>query len=389
MSFADMRASFYIHVPFCLKKCDYCDFYSERALPGDMERFVAAAQQEMMLYQDHPVFAAAEFETLYFGGGTPSLLSEQAIERLMDQAHQRFRWISDPEITLEANPETLSLERLRAFRSLGITRLSLGIQSFSDTELQRLGRIHRADQAERSIESALQAGFDNISLDLIFAIPYQTLKQWQANLRRALSFKPNHLSIYGLTIEPKTRLQQRISAGEFRKVSESVERAMYLWSMEALANENYRQYEISNFAIPGFECRHNMNYWNGRYYLGIGPSAHSYWENVRHWNVASIHDYFERLETGISPVAGDERLTPQQQMIEFIYLGLRTSAGIDLSEFETKFSVPFLPKFQSVLDQFEGHRDGQLFQLQPPHLKLTPAGRLLFDEICQRLANLC
>ncbi len=382
-----MKASLYIHVPFCLTKCDYCDFYSRRGLPEEIDRYIVAARQEMAWYSTHPVFSTVEFETLYFGGGTPSLLSPEAIERLVAQAQQCFRWISDPEITLEANPETVSLERLIAFRSLGINRLSLGIQSFSNAELQRLGRIHRAHQAEQSIAWAYQAGFDNISLDLIFAIPNQSLKQWQTNLQRALSFKPKHLSIYGLTIEPGTRLHQRIGSGELRRLSETTERRMYLWSIEALTQANYHHYEISNFSVPGFECRHNMNYWNGRYYLGIGPAAHSYWGNLRHWNVKSLSVYLERLNTGASPVGGEEQLTSQQQMLEFIYLNLRTSAGIDLSEFEAKFNVPFLSNFQSVLDKLKGHRDGDLFQLQQHHLILTPAGKVLFDEICQRLTD--
>lgn len=387
MASSVVTASLYIHVPFCLKKCDYCDFYSKRASPGEIERYIDSARHEMSMYQDHPVFGVAEFETLYFGGGTPSVLSANAIDQLLAQAQRCFRWVCDPEITLEANPETVSLERLRAFRSLGINRLSLGIQSFSDAELQQLGRIHRAEQAKRSIEWAEQAGFDNVNLDLIFAIPNQSLRQWQSNLKRAISFHPKHLSVYGLTIEPGTRLHERIGSGEIRQLRETTQRQMYLWSIETLAAANYHQYEISNFSKPGFKCRHNMNYWNGSYYLGIGPGAHSYWQNIRQWNVDSLNSYSDLLKKAKLPVAGYEQLTSQQQMIEFIYLGLRTSKGIDLNAFEKKFSMPFLPKFQIVLEKFAGHQDGDLFQLQQHHLKLTPAGFVLFDEICQHLTD--
>lgn len=382
-----MKAGLYIHIPFCLKKCDYCDFYSEVVDPTVIEQFLTACENELMLYANHPIFSGAEFQTFYLGGGTSSLLSARQIEQLANKAQCLFRFSKNFEFTIEANPETVSLSKLKDYRSIGINRLSLGIQSFSDIELTTLGRIHHAEQAKRSIEWAFQAGFDNINLDLIFAIPHQSFNQWQGNLERAIQFQPQHLSIYGLTIEPATRLQQRIFSGELTKASEETERKMYLWSIDALSQAGYRQYEISNFALAGFECQHNLSYWNGTDYLGIGPAAHSFWEGYRQWNVDSVADYLNLLSRKIKPIAGEEKLSQQQKMLEFLYLNLRTSHGIDIDRFDDRFKWSFTKKFEKVLQRLSEHPDGRIFQIQNNNLKLTPQGFVLFDEICQYFAG--
>jgi oxygen-independent coproporphyrinogen-3 oxidase len=382
-----MKAGLYIHIPFCVKKCAYCDFYSTTTEPSKIEQFLNAAENEVELYAQHPVFAQIKFRTLYIGGGTPSLLSAQQIDKLFQKVLSRFHFAKDFEFTIESNPETISFSKLKEYRSVGINRLSIGVQSFSDSELQTLGRIHNSDQAKKCIEWASQAGCDNINLDLIFAIPGQTLNDWQDNLEQAIQLKPKHLSIYCLTIESGTPLERQILSGKLKKVNEETEREMYLWSIDVLSTAGYQHYEISNFALTGFECKHNLMYWDGSPYLGIGPSAHSYWNGHRQWNVDSLEQYLKLLKSNIKPVAGQEQLSQDQKILEFLYLNLRTIHGIDIRQFKYQFNLSFIEKFEKVLERLHNHPDGELFHLQKNILKLTPNGFVLFDEICQYFAD--
>jgi len=382
-----MKAGLYIHIPFCVKKCAYCDFYSTTTEPSKIEKFLNAAENEVELYAQHPVFAQIKFRTLYIGGGTPSLLSAQQIDKLFQKVLSRFHFAKDFEFTIESNPETISFSKLKEYRSVGINRLSIGVQSFSDSELQTLGRIHSSDQAKKCIEWASQAGCDNINLDLIFAIPGQTLNDWQDNLEQAIQLKPKHLSIYCLTIESGTPLERQILSGKLKKVNEETEREMYLWSIDVLSTAGYQHYEISNFALTGFECKHNLMYWDGSPYLGIGPSAHSYWNGHRQWNVGSLEQYLKLLKSNIKPVAGQEQLSQDQKILEFLYLNLRTIHGIDIRQFKYQFNLSFIEKFEKVLERLHNHPDGELFHLQKNILKLTPNGFVLFDEICQYFAD--
>ncbi len=382
-----MKAGLYIHIPFCINKCAYCDFYSELAEHSLIDQFLDALESEIDLYARHPVFSSIEFETIYLGGGTPSLLSTGQIDKLVNKAQRLFRFNKNFEFTIEANPETVSPTKLQDYFAIGINRISLGIQSFSDSELQTLDRIHLADQAKKCIEWTSQAGCNNINLDLIFAIPGQTLNKWKQNVEQAIQLKPQHLSIYGLTIEPGTPLERQILSGELKKINEETEWGMYLWSIDALSNAGYQHYEISNFALPGFGCRHNLMYWNGSPYLGLGPSAHSFWDGHRQWNVDSVEKYVDLLTTGTLPTAGQEELSREQKILEFIYLNLRTSQGIDILQFEDQFQVSFTEKFKRVLERLNEYSDGDLFQFQKNKFKLRPNGFVLFDEICQYFAD--
>ncbi|UCE04439.1 MAG: radical SAM family heme chaperone HemW [bacterium] len=382
-----MKAGLYIHIPFCIKKCAYCDFYSTTTEPSKIEQFLNAAENEVELYTQHPVFAQIKFRTLYIGGGTPSLLSAQQIDKLFQKVLSRFHFAKDFEFTIEANPETISFSKLKDYRSVGVNRLSLGVQSFSDLELQTLGRIHNTDQAKKCIEWASQAGFDNINLDLIFAIPDQSLSGWQTNLEQAIQFKPKHLSIYCLTIEPGTPFERQISSGKIKKVNEETEREMYLWSLDALSKAGYEQYEISNFTLPDFECNHNLSYWNGSPYLGIGPSAHSFWNGYRQWNVDSLDHYLKYLKIDKKPIADQETLSREQKLLEFLYLSMRTTHGVDIRQFEDLFNLSFTRKFGNVLKYFQRPPDGELFHFQNNKLKLTADGFVLFDKICQYFAE--
>ncbi len=315
------------------------------------------------------------------------MMPVQSIEKILIHIVDSFPRKSDCEITVEINPETIDLDYLRNLRAIGVNRVSIGTQSFSDEELKILGRIHDAAQARKSIEQARQAGFDNLSLDLIFAIPGQRLKDWERSLKQAIAFSPEHLSLYCLTVEPGTLLQKKISNGTFRKANDETERAMYLKSIEKLNSSGYRHYEISNFAKPGLECRHNRKYWDGSPYLGLGPSAHSYWPGIRQWNVADVAEYFSLVSAGELPVHGSEKLKDEQQIFEFIMLSLRTAEGINLTEFEKQFRFRFEEKYESTIKELHESGERPMIRFENNHFSLTTEGFVLYDEICSRFVS--
>lgn len=377
-----MNAALYIHFPFCRKKCAYCDFYSIIEDNRLIDYYVRYLQKEIEIYTCHPVIKDLIFQTIYLGGGTPSLLSPQQLEFILNSITNNFNLTKDPEITIEINPDTVNTEKLKCFHSIGINRLSIGVQSFNNVELQILGRTHSTNAAISCIRIAQKKGFNNINLDLIFAIPEQSIISWEKNLTIALEYMPQHISMYGLTIEPGTLLKQKISQGVLNRSTEMIEKEMYLKGVDILETNGFRQYEISNFALPGFSSRHNQMYWNGNSYLGLGPAAHSFWENKRQWNVADVFQYFKMLEKNILPIEGAEQLTREQKMMEFILLNLRKKTGVDLRLFKERFSIDFNDKFKDTLQEIMSIDDGKLIQLNEGNFKLTVNGFLLYNEIC-------
>lgn len=319
-------AGLYVHVPFCRRKCPYCDFFSETEL-GLIPEWLTALGQEMTWYRDF----APVFDTLYLGGGTPSLLAPEELAALWKGVFQNFQISSDAEITLEANPDDLTREKLGIYRDLGINRLSLGVQSFADKELAFLGRRHDAARNFKALAWAREAGFANLSLDLIYGLPGQTLQEWEKNLSQALDFQPEHLSCYQLTLAPGTLLARRQSQGRFRPLPEEAEREFFLFTAEFLEDRDYWHYEVSNFARSAAYCsRHNLKYWRHLPYLGLGPGAHSFKGKRRWWNLESVKGYCQALRGGNRPVAGEETLTPEQLQLEALFLGLRTRHGVAL-----------------------------------------------------------
>jgi len=281
----------------------------------------------MGLYRDF----APEFDTLYLGGGTPSLLTADQLAVLLENLQEHFAFSPDTEITLEANPDDLTVQILKGYRELGINRLSLGVQSFDNRELAFLGRRHDAAQALRALAWAREAGFANLGLDLIYGLPGQSVEQWQRNLETALNFCPEHLSCYQLTVEAGTLLARRQAEGQFQPLPEEREREFFLFTSRFLEDRDYLHYEISNFAWGSKNrSRHNGKYWNHTPYLGLGPAAHSFRDGRRWWNHRFLKDYCQTLSKGSAPVADEEVLTPEQARLEALYLGLRTREGVDL-----------------------------------------------------------
>jgi oxygen-independent coproporphyrinogen-3 oxidase len=317
----------YIHFPFCLRKCRYCDFFSITSLVL-IPAWLEALGREVLFYKDR----FGHFDTLYLGGGTPSLLEGQQLAALLESLRRNFRFSADTEITLEANPDDITAEKLQIYRDLDVNRLSLGAQSFDEAELRFLGRRHTARQAEAAIEMIRAAGFANLGLDLIYGLPGQTEGTWFRTLKKAVSFRPEHLSCYQLTLEPGTPLGEKQARGEIKPLGEEAEVALFLATSQFLEERGYRHYEISNFARGEAYCsRHNRKYWRHAPYLGLGPAAHSFDGRGRWWNCRSLAEYCRRLAEGQAPVAGRETLTGEQLRLEALSLGLRTREGVDLA----------------------------------------------------------
>jgi oxygen-independent coproporphyrinogen-3 oxidase len=316
----------YIHVPFCRSKCPYCGFYSiaSRSL---VQRWLEAVKQEMGLWKD----GFHRFDTLYLGGGTPSVLKKDELRALMDRARSCFSLAADAEISIEANPGDLTPRKAFLLRDLGFNRVTVGVQSFDDGVLSFLGRRHRADDAMASISNLRDAGFENVGVDLMYGVVGQSPASWRATLKQALAVSPEHISCYQLTIEEKTPFRRRLDRGELRLIGERMERAFFVATSRFLEARGYVHYEISNFAkSERFESRHNRKYWRRVPYLGLGPSAHSFDGKRRWWNVSSVRRYCDRLETGESALAGGETLTREQTDMERISLGLRMKEGVDM-----------------------------------------------------------
>ncbi len=344
----------YVHIPFCLSKCAYCDFFSVTDLAWIAD-WLAALEKEASLYQDR----FGSFDTLYLGGGTPSLLDAAQISALIAGLRRHFSFAADTEVTLEANPDDLTPEKLQLYQDLGVNRLSVGVQSFHDRELVFLGRRHTARQTLQALEAARAAGFVNLSLDLIYGLPGQSLEDYRKTLEQALAFQPEHLSCYQLTYEAGTPLSRRKARGEVAAATEEAEREFFLFTSRFLEERSYLHYEISNFARlgepdnksnsqvinntkslyrkpetanrkPYFYSRHNRKYWSHIPYLGLGPGAHSFQDGERWWNVRDVKTYCRALAQGWLPVADQEVLAPEQLRLEALYLGVRTSEGAPL-----------------------------------------------------------
>jgi oxygen-independent coproporphyrinogen-3 oxidase len=383
-------ASLYLHIPFCEHKCIYCDFYSlAPAESGDthtslVNGFLSALETEIQLRADDNRFHEP-IETIFFGGGTPSLLHPSEIEKILNLLASRFSIQTNTEITLETNPGTVDIQKLKAFSSAGVNRISMGIQSFFDDDLRFLTRIHTASEAKQCVGDAYAAGFNNVSFDLIFSLPGQSLMRWKSNLEQALELQPTHISCYSLIVEPETPLFNMVQAKQVTLLDADTDAELYEFTIDFLTSHGFEQYEVSNYALPAalgkpsFKCRHNINYWNHSNYLSFGPSAHSFWKHERWWNISNIAAYIEQLNKHILPLAGGEHLTETKLMEETIFLGLR-SEGIDIEQFRQRFAHDLLKENSSIIDELI--QQGRV-RVDNGRLRLTAKGYLVCDEICQ------
>jgi oxygen-independent coproporphyrinogen-3 oxidase len=366
-------ASFYLHIPFCEHKCIYCDFYSIESL-DPMDAFVQSLKKEIGMYAH---YSDETFETIFFGGGTPSLLSPGTTGEIITLLRDTFDVAADAEITLETNPGTVDRKRLEGFQKAGINRLSFGVQSFHEDDLKFLTRIHSAMQAEECVRFAREAGFTNISLDFIFSLPGQTFLRWDENLRRAIALQPNHISAYSLIVEKNTPLARMVEARQVSTLPAEQDAELYEHTMSVLAEAGYEHYEVSNYAKPGFRSRHNCNYWNHANYVGVGPSAHSFWMGKRWWNISNLRSYLEKISNSEFPVVGEETLTADELLDEAVMLGLR-STGVDLENIKRQHGIDLLEVNRETIQHIL--RD-KLAVLDRSILRLTDKGYPVCDEI--------
>jgi oxygen-independent coproporphyrinogen-3 oxidase len=370
--------SLYIHVPFCRRKCAYCSFTSYGSREGDIPLYVRALKSEITGQAGNGIL-----KSIYFGGGTPSLLSIEQFADILTVIKNSFALDKTAEITTEANPGTVNREYLASLRRLGINRLSLGIQSLDDDELRMLGRIHTAEKAGESVRFARSAGFDNVNLDLIYGLPGQSLGNWQHVLDEALMLAPEHLSLYSLTLEEETPMEQAIKEKLLPDIDPDIVARQYELAEDTLSHCGYRHYEISNWAGDGKECRHNITYWQNRPYLGLGVAAHSWLGNHRTANTDSLDEYLAAYAGGMPLTPSmDEEISLELEIAETVILGLRLVEGISINEVNNRFEINLLTKYEHTIEEMAA---SGLLEIINGRLALTPGGRLLSNEVFWRL----
>lgn len=375
-----MSLGLYLHIPFCSSICNYCNFNRGLFESGLKDRYVAALEQEIRRSRaiGDAGSGGAGADTIFFGGGTPSLLEPAEIARLVQACRETFDVRSNAEITLETNPETSTPDRMQGFREAGVNRISFGVQSFRDAELRRLGRIHSADRARDAFGEARAAGFSNISLDLMMWLPQQSASDWRQNVDALIEVGPEHASLYLLELYPNAPLKEEMARSGWSLAPDDDAAEMYLWSMGRLEEAGYLQYEISNVARAGLRSRHNLKYWQDGEWLGFGCGAHSTMTGARWKNVSSTADYVTRVGLGQTVAVDRRELGREARMEEALFTGLRLTDGLDLDSIGARYDVDVWARYGTALQPF---LDAGLIVRTPPRLRLSREGMLLANEI--------
>ena len=372
------RLGLYLHIPLCERKCKYCDFLSFACADEQiMKEYAYALREELKIQGEAWPFRLVD--SVFIGGGTPSLLNGKEIKMLIDTIRQRFNLAEDAEITMEANPNSLTENKMREYLNAGVNRLSIGIQSFNNNVLDFLGRIHDKNQAMNAFQKAKRAGFKNINLDLMFGIPGQTMKEWTDTVRQAIFLRPQHISLYSLSIEEGTPLYEMLQNGYFTETSDALDREMYHEALKIFKETGYEHYEISNMAMPGYECRHNLKYWSYEEYLGLGLGASSFINGSRYKNVDNMIAYIKCIKGHKAPIdiSSVENYSNRDEMGIFIFTGLRKSSGINLREFKRTFGKELF----EVYDESIVKRNKGLLILDGNRLYLTEYGMDVSNRI--------
>lgn len=362
----------YIHIPFCEQKCFYCSFVIAVGQEHRMEEYAESLCAEMLVYQ------GVDIQTVYLGGGTPGFLKPEQLKKIFDCIHRHFSLHPQVEITLEANPQDLDSMKAKTIFDLGVNRLSIGAQSFHDDKLRYLGRKHTARNIQDAFDRARKAGIQNINLDLMYGFPNQTMSELEKDVNAITSLGAEHISLYTLTIEHNSRFFTK----NLQLPDSEIQVEQYAFVKEFMEKKGYGQYEISNFSRKGFESRHNLNYWRGGEYIGLGIAAHSYIDGKRGWNISKLPDYIKRLKNGQSPQEESKRLSVLEQFMDAFLFGLRMNEGVDVEKLEKRFNVQLDEARKNILHQMLEHR---LIVQDESWLRVTDQGRLVLDEICARL----
>ena len=371
-----MNLGLYLHIPYCLHKCGYCDFNSHPENQVESVHYVEALLKELKFYST--TLKSYNVPTVFMGGGTPTILPPSQLKKILDTVRQGFNLTSDCEITIEANPATIKLETLQEIHAAGYNRISIGVQSFDEKELQLLERVHNEEEIHSTVHRARSANFENLSMDLMFALPDQSTVKWQSHLKQATAKNPDHLSTYNLTIEPVTAFFKLQEKGKLCLPHEDIQLEMYETTIQVLEDAGYSQYEISNFSKPGMESQHNINYWNNGEYLGVGAGASSYLNGERSKNINLPSIYIREIETKASAVDTRERLEPLQAMGETLMLGLRLLKGVSIDVFENRFQVSFQKVYGKVVESLLNQ---ELITLNENRIALSRKGLFLADSV--------
>ncbi|WP_038671582.1 radical SAM family heme chaperone HemW [Pelosinus sp. UFO1] len=364
-----MKMGLYIHIPFCQQKCLYCDFPSEANLTHLYLPYVAALCQEIS--GKGGVLSGDVIDTIYIGGGTPTVLATDSLREILECVHNSFVIDKNAEISIEANPGTVDQNKLRALKASGVNRISFGVQTFSDKLLQSIGRIHCGQEAMQAIQVAQSTGFENINIDLMYGLPGQSLLDLEASVRQAIKLNVTHISAYGLKVEEGTPFQAMQKQGKLMLPDEEIDEEMYQYTTEFLPRNGFMRYEISNFAKVGFECRHNLKYWQYQPYVGVGAAAHSFLHKERISNISDVSQYITCLSMGKSPIKDRETPAIEVAMAEYVFLALRTVQGLSMNEFNKYFPYNFMEQYQDVLEKLTRQK---LIVVEENQIYLTTIG---------------
>ena len=376
-----IKGGVYIHFPFCTSKCTYCDFYTLTNQEANIDDFINYLCKEIELTAKENKLNW-KIDTLFIGGGTPSLISTNQLNKIYETLNKSFNLSCLNEFTIEANPGEFSIDKMKQFKSIGINRISLGFQSLNDTILQSLSRWHLAKDCIESYNNARKAGFENINVDMIFGIPNQTLQQWEKDLNTIIDLDPEHISAYSLIVEEKTPLYSQVNSGEIVMPHEKTEIRMYSYTMDVLNQDNYLQYEISSYSKENKKCNHNLHYWRREPYLAFGPSAHGFNNEKRYWNIRDLNEYIKKLSNNKLPIENFEILGKESIFNELILNGLRTSDGLNLEHIQNNFNNQIFKSLSSKIKEWGNH-----LERNDTNIKLSKEGYFIADEITLDFIN--
>lgn len=367
----------YIHIPFCVSKCNYCDFNSFKMDKIAKDKYLKDLKKEMELYSKD-LKKDDEITSIFLGGGTPSILNSNELKYIFENINKNFNIKKDAEITIECNPGTLTKEKLKTMKEIGINRLSIGLQAVQDYHLKSIGRIHTYDEFERNYKDAIEVGFDNINIDLMYALPNQKFEEWKESLEKIVNLNPSHISAYSLILEEGTKLHDMYENNEFEVIDEDTDIDMYNHTINYLKDNGYNQYEISNYAKDKCECKHNILYWKCNHYIGLGPGASGYIGDFRYNNVEYLNKYHEKLSLNEKPIESKEDLTIDDKVQEKIFMGLRMNEGIKFKDFKEKFNINFKEKYSKEIKKL---KERKLINEDIGGIWLTQAGREISNSI--------
>ena len=366
----------YIHIPFCVSKCKYCDFNSYKLDLEEKKKYLKSLEKEMSFYKNE--IKEKEIDTIFIGGGTPSILRDYEIKTLFDNIKTNFKIKKNAEITMECNPGTLTLSKLKIMKDCGVNRLSIGLQAVQNHHLEYIGRIHTFEEFEKNYFQAKEVGFENINIDLMYALPNQNEEDWKETLEKIVELNPAHISAYSLILEENTELFDMYNRNEFKLLDEDTDIVMYEYTINYLKSHGYNQYEISNYAKEGYECNHNILYWKCENYVGIGASASGFLSGTRYNNVSSLSEYAKMILEGKKPIDWEEKLSIKDEIEESIFLGLRMNEGIKFKDFKIKYDLDFIEKYKNEIEKLEKLN---LIDVNELGMILTQKGREISNSV--------